>query len=317
MSLTITQLPHNWDEVVPNLLSRTLVREGIDAWKFARQVLIDPNFRRDGALCAWDGEQLVGFCLAIKRRIPLENAPSDEDRGYITLLAVDPDAERRGIGGALLREAEGWLAGQGARFSMVSPYAPGYFAPGVDNEAYPSGKRFFEKHGYTEVYRPLAMQCDLWDLKRPDWVNEAEARLIGEGVAFSPFHPRLTLPLMDFATQDFGGDWIRWVREGISDISKGDTPSRLVVASVGTPDGPRVLGFSHFCGERFGPIGVGTTERGRGLGQVLMFMTLEAQKALGMRASWFLWSEDRTAERLYNVAGFREIRRFSLFKKEL
>ena len=78
-----------------------------------------------------------------------------------------------------------------------------------------------------------------------------------------------------------------------------------------------VVGFSHYENERFGPIGVAATERGRGVGQVLMYQTLCAQRAAGFRCAWFLWSDDKTAAKIYTAAGFREARRFALMKKEI
>jgi predicted GNAT family acetyltransferase len=62
---------------------------------------------------------------------------------------------------------------------------------------------------------------------------------------------------------------------------------------------------------------VAASQRGRGLGQVLMFRTLLAQRDAGFRAAWFLWSDDKTADRIYNGAGFREVRRFAVMRKEL
>jgi mycothiol synthase len=96
-------------------------------------------------------------------------------------------------------------------------------------------------------------------------------------------------------------------------ITLGESPSRLIIAHRAG----EVLGFSHHDAERFGPIGVATSQRGRGLGHVLMFETLEAQKRAGLHRAWFMWSDDKTAQRLYNVAGFKEMRRFALMRKEI
>ena len=38
--------------------------------------------------------------------------------------------------------------------------------------------------------------------------------------------------------------------------------------------------------------------------------------AAGFRSAWFLWSDDKTAARIYNGAGFKEVRRFALFRKD-
>ena len=48
-----------------------------------------------------------------------------------------------------------------------------------------------------------------------------------------------------------------------------------------------------------------------------MYRTLQAQRDAGLRAAWFLWSDDKTAARIYSAAGFQEVRRFALLKKEL
>ena len=48
-----------------------------------------------------------------------------------------------------------------------------------------------------------------------------------------------------------------------------------------------------------------------------MFATLQAQRDAGFRSAWFLWSDDKTAQRIYHAAGFKETRRFALMKKTL
>ena len=287
--------------------------DAIPESRFVRQVLLDANFRAEGAPVAVRGDDVVGFCLSIARQTPLENAPPDADRGYVTLIGVLPAEQRRGIGSQLLNAAEAYLRGQGRSLVMVSSYAPGYFIPGVDVSAYSSGHAFFAKHGYKEVIRPVAMQTSLWELRQPEWVGERACKLAGEGVTVSPFTAELTLPLLEFARQEFPGDWVRVVREAATRIvTYGDSPSRLFAAV----DRGRVVGLSHYDNERFGPIGVAASQRGRGLGQVLMYRTLLAQRDAGFRAAWFLWSDDKTAAKLYNGAGFREVRRFALLRKE-
>jgi mycothiol synthase len=293
---------------VLRVLDEAMPADPISEPRFTRQVLLDPNVRADGMPVAMRGGRVVGFCLSIARQTPLENAPSDADRGYVTLLAVAPDVQRTGVGGSLLQHAEAYLKSQGRAVVMVASYAPGYFIPGVDVNAYAGALQFLKKHGYGEVYRPLAMETSLWNLSVPPWVREK-----GRAVELKPFEPALTLPLLDFARKEFPGDWVRVVRETAARIIAGDSPNRLIAAL----DGGQIVGFAHYENERFGPIGVAASQRGRGIGQVLMFATLQAQREAGFRTAWFLWSDDKTAERIYNVAGFKETRRFALMKKTL
>ena len=298
---------------VIELLRSVAPFEGIGEARFTRQVLLDPNFRREGAIVGRDGDRVVGFMLSIARQVPLENAPSDAQRGYITLFGVLPDYQRRGIGTQMLAAAEGYLKSQNRKLVMISSYAPGYFIPGIDVNAYPAALSFLKKHGYSEVYRPLAMETSLWSLATPAFVHEKRRALEADDVTVEPYRAGATLPLLDFTAREFPGDWVRVVRKTMSRITLGDPPSRLIVAHRNG----EVFAFSHHDAERFGPIGVAASQRGKGIGHVLMFETLEAQKRAGFRAAWFLWSDDKTAQRIYNVAGFKEVRHFALMRKEL
>lgn len=298
---------------VVDLLAAAMPVDPISESRFVRQVLLDPNFRSDGAIVASRGDQVVGFCLALARRTPLENAAPDADRGYITLFAVHPDAGGRGVGTELLRRAEDFLRRCDRRKLLIAPYAPGYFMCGVDVHAYAAALAFFLKRGFTEVYRPIAMERSLWDWTYPEWVEQKRRALVAAGVRVEAYRPELTLPILDFAAAEFAGDWVRVYRQTIDRILQGDSPSRIVAAH----HNGKVLGFSHFDNERFGPIGVAAAERGRGVGHVLMYETLRAQRLAGFRTAWFLWSDDQTAKRLYSAAGFRETRRFALLSKDL
>lgn len=300
------------DDVVL-LLQQSLHADPISPSMFVRKVLIDPNFDPEGAPVAIMDGQVVGFGLSIARRLPLEDAPPDWDIGYITLMAVHPDWQRRRIGSRLLQRMEDYLRSRDRKTVLVSPYAPNYFTPGVDVNAYAGGLQFFLKHGYQEVYRPISMDCNLLNLRVPEWVQEREHDLAQEGVAVEHYRPQLIPALFRFLRAEFPGDWQRFAREAIARIEQGDPPTRLWIAH----EQGEVVGYSHFEGERFGPIGVSASQRGRGIGQVLMYKTLQAMRLLGLHAAFFLWSDDRTAERLYNAAGFVETRRFALLRKEL
>ena len=298
---------------VLDVLAGAMPADPISEAKFVRQVLLDHNFRAEGAVVARRGNEVIGFCLSIVRHVPLENAPMDAERGYVTLMGVLPAHQRRGVGAAMLGRAEQYVRAHGRKLLMIAPYAPGYFICGVDVNAYASGLGFFRKHGFAEVYRPIAMEVPLWSWSYPDWLAEKRRKLEADGVTVERYRPELTLPVLEFTAREFAGEWVRVYRDAMHRIMLGDTPARVAVAHQDY----KVLGVSHHDNERFGPIGVAASERGRGLGHVLMYETLSAQRLAGFRTAWFLWSDDKTASRLYTAAGFREVRRFALLKKEL
>jgi mycothiol synthase len=87
----------------------------------------------------------------------------DGDRGYVRLLAVDPDHRRRGLGGGLLANAEAELARAGARTVTVGADAPCYLWPGVDRRAL-GAVCLLERARYARVETNLNMDVDLTDL---------------------------------------------------------------------------------------------------------------------------------------------------------
>lgn len=319
--------PGDIAEVVA-LLNRCLTADPIASETFARKVLLDQNFDTRGALVARDGSRVVGFGLGMVRRFQLEDTPptfreqgsrnnntgvSDSDKSWITLLAVDADYRRRKIGTEIVRALEEYFVSRDCTSTWVSSYAPNYFTPGVDVNAYPEALEFFKSLGYQELLRPLSMDANLVRLRTPDWVLQKESELAGK-VTVECFRPELILPLLDWMKAEFPGDWQRFARESMTKITLGEfRPDNVWIAHE---DG-KVLGYcQHDNAGRFGPFGVSASERGRGIGAILLFKCLHAMRAKGLHNAWFLWTDDKVA-RLYAHAGFVESRRFALLRKAI
>ncbi|MBI5956594.1 MAG: GNAT family N-acetyltransferase [Chloroflexi bacterium] len=298
---------------VVELWNQSLVRDPITPGLFQNKVLLDPNYDPEGCLVALEGGQVVGFMLAVARKVPLPGVGLETGNGWITAFFVHPSYRRRGIGSALLEPALDFLRSQGRREVWVSPYAPNYFTPGVDEAAYPQALAFLQGRGFATAYRPLSMAASLLDFALPDWVQQAQDKLKDDDLQVGECQPMDLLPLLAFVHEHFAGDWERWVRETLRQITTGGgLPDVIWVAR----EGENILGYCQHTGERFGPFGVREDCRGRGLGAVLLFRCLERMRQKGLRNAWFMWASDRAA-RLYARAGFQETRRFAVMKKEL
>ena len=301
---------------VVRLLKDSLPKEAITEASFTRKALLDPNFDPAGALTACDARgEVLGFLLALTRRRPLEDGPPDKDRGWITLFAVTEGARRQGIGTRLFDQVEAWLRQQGCTAVWISPYAPHYWTPGVDEAAYPEAGTFLQQRGYAVISRPLSMAAALtggW--QPPEWAWERSRELSRQGIEMAVFQPRHALALTDFLRREFPGDWQRYVRGTMEDIVLGRRPPDELALAF---EGETLIGFAQSEGERFGPFGVAGAERGRGVGAALLFYALEGMRARGHPTAWFLWTDDATANRLYRAAGFRETRRYAVSKKTL
>ena len=81
MTDNTTIVPYQADDLqgVLGVLAQAMPQDPISPARFTQQVLLDPNFRAEGALVARREGRIAGFCLAMARQVPLENAPPDGD----------------------------------------------------------------------------------------------------------------------------------------------------------------------------------------------------------------------------------------------
>ena len=93
--------------------------------------------------------EVLGF-LSLKQHYP----PSAE----IIVMGVLPGAHRRGIGQALLQQAQAWLVAQGVSYLQVKTLAPSHPDPG-----YARTRAFYLAQGFV----PLEEFTELWDKSNP------------------------------------------------------------------------------------------------------------------------------------------------------
>ena len=121
------------------------------------------------------------------------------------------------------------------------------------------------------------------------------------------------MPVLEFAQRHFSWDWHREATGIFSDLFTGDP--RNVGMIVAMQHG-EILGYAEHRGERFGPFGVHPELRSRGIGRVLLAMTLREMLKKNFHAAWFLWTGEDAA-RLYGQVGFHEVRRFAVMTREM
>ncbi len=305
------------EEAIVALWNESMPQDTVSPELFRNRVLLDVNFDPEGTILAVDkAGQPVGFILAMARKTPIFGTDLEPENGWISIFFVKPSVRGQGMVKMLLGGAEAFLRSKGRKNIFVSSYSPNYFFPGVDKEMYKDAVAFLEKNGYGVLYQAVAMDKNLVGFAVPDDVKALKAQREAEGYKFGCLNSAFLTRTIAFATENFGVDWGRAIREG---VARGLGFDRFLIATKGE----EVVGFTVFgaydnVAERFGPFGVAEKLRGAGLGKILLYETLDFMRQRGSHGAWFLWTgEESAAGKLYRRAGFTITRRFNVMKRVL
>ena len=293
--------------------NRSLTQDLISRDIFRQKVLADENFTPALAFLAREGEELLGFLLATRRREPYLDRGLEPEKGWIVAMAVAPEHRRQGIGTRLLQAAEAALGEAGARTVILGAYSPHYFMPGVDVHHYAAAVSFFEARGYKAGEAAYAMRRLLFGYEVPQAVLEKEKKALEAGFVFLPYEEKHRRAFGDFLRQNFSAGWQynagRLVEEGLA--------RRQIWLCM---KGEEVVGYCQRgmdgSASRFGPFGVAEGYRNHSLGSILFCKMLFDMACQGNYLVYFLSTDDPGA-RFYQRQGMEVYRTFCHCDKAL
>ena len=291
------------------LWNRVLVRDMITEGRFINWLFLDPDFdplELTGCWVAERAKRIIGFSRAIIRKVPNDGLGFEDRDGWIPVIFVAPEEQRKGVGTGLMSMMIEFFKNNGRKrvfFCGNTGSAPGYVFPGVDKDAYPSGFAFFKKWGFVVDHEPVAMSRSIIEVDFQKYHEHAWAEGTNDGVSIQSLTPEYVLPYLQFMRKWFAGDWNIAARNQIRAVKFSDLLIALVDGEIG--------GYCQWDGEHFGPFGVREGLRGKRLGAKLFLEAMRRIKAADGRTVWFNWA-DPDAARFYNRFGLEATRHFAI-----
>lgn len=260
--LEIWQASATWDPLTLSVLREKL-------WE-------DVDYHPDFELAAVEDNQIAGFGVGVCRTF------SGQTVGYLKMMAVAPELQRKGIGTSIYGQLEDRLRQAGVNEIRLAESAPNYLTPGIDRR-YESALSFFAKQGFEEQSTARNMRVDL-----DAWHNIYAPKATGDQTADDVQIVRATGEHLSAVRSFINEHWPTWWSEVRNAIE--NDPGTLFIAI----DEGRVIGFAaHDANNRgtgwFGPMGTSHAARNRGVGGRLLAKCLEDMRHTGLQHAIIPW----------------------------
>jgi len=115
LGMKIINYSQKYETEVVDLWNKCLYFDSLTVEKFRKQALFDENFDEDLAYVVIEDEKVIGFILGIKRKFPYLERGLEPEKGWISILFVDKNYRRCGIGTNLVKTVEDKLIKMGTK----------------------------------------------------------------------------------------------------------------------------------------------------------------------------------------------------------
>jgi ribosomal protein S18 acetylase RimI-like enzyme len=310
---------------------------------FRRKFTEGPGREPENLLAAEEDGRICGFLHGVA---PGTFPGAKAGCAYLTTIMVAAPCRGKGTGRALLETFKERMAERGAETLYISslnpvnlewriPGTPGHDhnnMPGADTGC--AGYGFLEKSGFTERYREVAMYMALEGWRLPPAIEGIRERLRSEGIETGPYDPERNCGF-DRMCDAVGSDYWRDVlRTEIAAWKSGKPNADPRMWADGIPPrGPRTL-LTAVRGDQIigftGPVDLQKSGRGwftgictdpscerKGIATVLFNLLMDAFVREGAAFSTLFTGLENHARKVYERAGMRPVREFSLMAMPL
>jgi len=262
-------------EVVLSLWNRCTALDRLTPELLDEKVFEDAGYQPQLNLVITREQRVVGFASGTTRQ------EAQGVVGFVKLLAIDPSHRRQRLATELVDTLERELQQQGAYLMRVFDSAPNYLQPGIDPR-YTEVLAFFERRGYSRFSETANMEVDLQRRDFDTTAAEAAAREAGFEIR------RAIMGDRDDLFAFLQRHWAAWIPEVERALMNYPISLHLALRH------DEIVAFSAYEGNNlntgwFGPMGTDPSQRGHGLGGILLQRCLADLKTRGHRIAVIPW----------------------------
>ena len=233
------------------------------------RIFDDPNFDADLSLAKIRDGRIASFVCATNPKISGESS----DVAWIKVFATEEKYRKKGFESELFNHLFGVLRSRGVSEVRFSDLGNWHFWPGVDLN-YEDALDFLTEMGFKKDAEYVDYYYDVSRFSYPRRISRLKEQLEKEGVKFSSLgKEEERMKVLEWIEKDFSFFWRNETEFALKNLE----PS-VFIAAEKTGE---ILGFATINGvapSRFGPMGVRTDQRKRGIGTVLLFDSFQALK---------------------------------------
>ncbi len=229
--------------------------------------------------CVEAGKQIYSFIAhAEGGAVGILVGNTNKNDGIVDIIAVVADYRQQGVGAKLLAAFEEAMRNQGISRIKVGESRCSYIWPGVDTQ-YVSALVMFQREGFTRNGVIYNLKCNAKTnlaLSNPQGILIQEIEL--------PNLPEATA----FAREKFSETWARELEIAV----KKDDAKAFMAISEG-----KVVGFSAHSVYRksyFGPLATDSEFRGKGIGDSLLWASLDSMNQQGTSVAEINWISEES-----------------------
>lgn len=227
-----------------------------------------------------------------------------DKKGQITLIMVNKDKQRKGIGTQLLNEARKYLTENGIETIVVGSGAGSYFWPGIPKNLI-SAINFFRKNGLVKSETNLDMALNLQNYVMPADITINTASAIFK---ISTIQDEDRKDLTEFEKLNFS-NWVKYFNDTKNNNILIARLKSKIVGSVILLESKGFI-WSKLLDESggFGALGVSEEQRGKGIGLALAARATGILKERGNKNSFLGWTY---LDKWYGKLGYKVWREYT------